>query len=52
MKDFVTILTSIIVLAIIAVLVSNKAQTGSVINAIGNFFTSAVKTAVSPVSGG
>ena len=50
MKDFITILVGIITVAIIAVLVSNRAKTASVISSIGNVFTGAIKAAVSPVS--
>lgn len=47
----ITILTAIIGVAIIAVLVSSQAQTGSVLTAGGNAFANILKTAVSPVSG-
>ena len=50
MKDFITILVGIITIAIIAVLVSNRAQTATVIKSLGNAFTGAIKAAVSPVS--
>jgi hypothetical protein len=48
----VTVLTAIVGVAIIAVLVSNKAQTGQVIGAGGNAFSQALSVAVSPVTGG
>lgn len=50
MKDVITVLVGIITIAIIAVLVSNKAQTASVIGSLGNAFSGAVKAAVAPVS--
>jgi hypothetical protein len=46
---FVTILTAVIGVAILAVLVSKKADTANVLNAGGNAFASILKTAVSPV---
>lgn len=48
----VTVLTALVGVAIIAVLVSQRAQTGSVITAGGNAFTNALNAAVSPVTGG
>jgi hypothetical protein len=48
--DLVTILSGIIGLAIIAVLVSQKAQTGSVITNAGKAFSSIIGAAVKPVS--
>lgn len=47
----VTVLTAIIGLAIIAVLVSQKAATSSVISAGGNAFSSAISAATNPFSG-
>jgi acid phosphatase family membrane protein YuiD len=47
----VTVLTAIVGVAIIAVLVSNKAQTGSILTAGGNAFATAIEAAVSPVTG-
>jgi membrane DNA delivery protein len=47
----VAVLASIIGLAIISVLVSQKAQTGSVINAAGSALSSIIGAAVSPVTG-
>lgn len=47
----VTILTAIIGVAIIAVLVSQKANTVAVIGASGNAFTGALGTALSPITG-
>jgi PRD1 phage membrane DNA delivery len=49
--DAMVILTGIITVAIIAVLVSNKAQTGNVITAFGKAFASDLGAAVSPVVG-
>lgn len=47
----VTVLTAIVGVAIIAVLVSQKANTSQVITAGGNAFTSSLEAAVSPVTG-
>lgn len=47
----VTIGTAIIGLAIIAVLVSNQAQTGTVLQQAGQAFSGAIGAAVSPVTG-
>lgn len=47
---FVTVITAIIVIAILAVLVSKNAQTGSVLTAGGNALSNLIKAAVSPVS--
>jgi PRD1 phage membrane DNA delivery len=49
--SIITILTAIVGLAVIAVLVSKQAQTGSVLTAGGNAFSSVIKAAVAPVSG-
>jgi hypothetical protein len=50
-SSLVTVVTAIIGIAIIAVLVSNKAQTAGVIGAGGNAFSQAIEAAVSPVTG-
>lgn len=50
-EAIVTILTGIIGLAIVAVLVSNKAQTGSVLGAAGSAFANALSAATGPVTG-
>jgi hypothetical protein len=47
----VTVATAIVGVAIIAVLVSQKAQTSNVIQAAGKAFASDLQAAVSPVSG-
>lgn len=47
----VTVLTAIIGVAIIAVLVSQKANTSGVITASGNAFTGALNAAISPITG-
>lgn len=47
----VTILTAIVGVAIIALLVSQKAQTSSVINAGGNAFATDLEAATAPVTG-
>ena len=49
--DVMTIATAIIGLAIIAVVVSNKANTGTVITDAGTAFSKVLKAAVSPVVG-
>jgi hypothetical protein len=48
----VTILVSLVGVAIIAVLVSKQADTAKVLTAGGAAFSSILKTAVSPVTGG
>jgi len=48
----VTVLTAIIGVAIIAVLVSRQANTAGVLQAGGSAFSSALATAVSPITGG
>lgn len=50
-EAIVTIATGIIGLAIVAVLVSNKAQTGSVLGAAGSAFANAISAATGPVTG-
>lgn len=50
-EAIVTIATGIIGLAIVAVLVSNKAQTGSVLGAAGSAFANALSAATGPVTG-
>lgn len=45
------ILTAIIGLAVVAVLVSNHANTGNVLTSGGTAFSNILKAAVSPVSG-
>lgn len=47
---FVAIIMAIIGVAIVAVLVSKNANTGSVLTAGGGAFSSILKTALSPVS--
>jgi len=49
--DLVAIGTAVISLAIIAVLVSQRAQTGNVITSAANGLATDIKAAVSPVSG-
>lgn len=48
----VTIATALVGVAIVAVLVSRNAQTGSVISAAGQAFAGDLAAAVSPVTGG
>jgi hypothetical protein len=48
----VTVITAIIGVAIVAVLVSNQANTANVLTAGGGAFSNILKTAVSPVTGG
>lgn len=47
----VTVLTAIVGLAIIAVLVSNRASTADVIDAGGSAFARAIQAATNPFSG-
>ena len=49
--SIVTVLTAIIGVAIIAVLVSQKANTSQVINAGGSAFSGALATAIGPITG-
>ena len=49
--SIVTVATAIVGLAIIAVLVSNKASTANVIQAGGSAFSSALTAATNPFSG-
>lgn len=49
--SIVTVMTAIIGVAIIAVLVSQKAQTSSVISSAGNAFANDLTAAVAPVTG-
>lgn len=51
-NSIVTVLLALTGVAIIAVLVSGQAQTSQVVTAGGNAFTSALKAAISPVTGG
>ena len=50
LSEIVTIATAIVGLAIVAVVVSNKASTANVITAAGNALSTDLKAAVSPVS--
>lgn len=50
-EAIVTILTAIVGLAVVAVLVSKKAQTPAVIQASGSAFSNALAVAESPVTG-
>ena len=50
-EPVVTVFAGLIGLAMVAVLVSNKANTGNVIGALGGAFSNAVSAAVSPVTG-
>jgi hypothetical protein len=52
MNTIAAIATSIIGVAIVAVIVSKNAQTGSVISAAGQAFEGILGVAVSPVTGG
>lgn len=49
-SDIVVVLTAIIGVAILAVIVSNQAQTSNVINAIGNAFSNSLGAALKPVT--
>lgn len=48
----VQVLTAIVGVAIVAVLVSKNAQTQQLITSVGSTFSSIIKAAVAPVSGG
>lgn len=50
-EGLVTIFTAIIGVAILATLVSNRAQTANVIGAFGSAFANAVSAATGPVTG-
>lgn len=50
-EGIVTIFSAIIGVAILATLVSNRAQTAGVINAFGAAFANAVSAATAPVTG-
>ncbi len=50
-EPIVTIIAGVIGVAIIAVLVSNRAQTANVFAAAGGAFSNVLSTAVSPVTG-
>lgn len=50
-SSVVTVLLALVGVAIVAVLVSQNAQTGSVITAGGNAFTGGLGAALSPVTG-
>jgi hypothetical protein len=52
MENIVSVLTAIIGLAIIAVIVSQRAATSSVIKSAGNAFSSAISAATAPVTAG
>ena len=49
--DIMTIATAVVGLAIIAVVVSKQAQTGTVLTDAGKAFSSIIGAAVAPVSG-
>ena len=51
MEKFTGILASIVGLAVLAVLVSKKAQTSSVIQAAGSGLSNVIAAAVKPVTG-
>jgi hypothetical protein len=51
-ESVVTVATAIIGLAIVAVLVSNQAQTGNVIKSAGSALAGDIAAAVSPITGG
>lgn len=50
--SIVTVLTALIGVAIIAVIVSNNANTTNVISSAGNAFANDLSAALSPVTGG
>ena len=51
LETIVTIAGGIIAVAIVAVLVSNKSQTGNVLGAAGSAFANALSAATAPVTG-
>jgi hypothetical protein len=51
-EEIATIATAIVGVAILAVLVSRRADTANVIRSAGGAFSQALATAVSPVTGG
>lgn len=51
-NSVVTVMTAIIGLAIVAVIVSNRANTSGVIKSTGAAFSESIGAAVSPVTGG
>lgn len=51
-EAIVTVATAIVGIAIIAVLVSNRAQTSNVISSAGRAFSTAISAATAPVTGG
>ncbi len=51
LEQIIVLLTAIVGLASVAVLVSNKSQTGNVISSAGNAFSQAIGAAVAPVTG-
>lgn len=51
LESIVTIAGGIIAVAIVAVLVSNKSQTGNVLGAAGAAFANALSAATAPVTG-
>lgn len=51
LTDVVLVATAIVGLAIVAVLVSNKSDTGGVIKSLGDALASDIGAAVKPVSG-
>jgi hypothetical protein len=50
-ETIVTIAVAVVGLAMVAVIVSNRARTSEVITAGGNAFSNALRVAVSPVAG-
>jgi PRD1 phage membrane DNA delivery len=50
--DLFAVATAIVSLAVIAVLVSKSANTGTVVTSIGTAFASDLKAATSPLGGG
>lgn len=51
-EAIVTVLLAIVGVAVVAVLVSNNANTGSILGAGGGAFAQALRCALSPVTGG
>jgi hypothetical protein len=52
MEQITVVALAIVGIAIVAVLVSQRANTSNVIGAAGNAFTDAIRAATAPVTGG
>ncbi len=50
-EAIITIATAVVGLAIVSVLVSNRAQTGSIVGSAGTAFSGALRAAEAPITG-